>query len=225
MLFKCCECGLASCLLCLLSSSVSSPLSAQKDDVWEGEWAGPVYQGGRARAGCEEIQRHDPLTLSLFLSATWLCSLSRYFLFPHSGIFDLTPLRSQKHLLCVHEHKPHLLAAFIFHTAQSLLKFPLKNIIQHPYLSCLRVISLKTKICQNQIKKAYYPAVCSTFFVHTHLWFVLTDAVPLSHSVLGSMFSQAMKKWVQGNSDEVRLQDAKICMNDSAVMKALQWNT
>lgn len=39
----------------------------------------------------------------------------------------------------------------------------------------------------------------------------------LSHSAffssdVGSMFSQAMKKWVQGNSDEVRQQDVEIFM-------------
>lgn len=32
--------------------------------------------------------------------------------------------------------------------------------------------------------------------------------------VVGSMFSQAMKKWVQGNSDEVRQQDVQTFMKD-----------
>lgn len=37
--------------------------SLQEDDVWEGERDGSVHQGGRARAGREEIQRYDMLAL------------------------------------------------------------------------------------------------------------------------------------------------------------------
>lgn len=38
--------------------------------------------------------------------------------------------------------------------------------------------------------------------------------------VLGSVFSQAMKKWVQGSSDQVRLQDAKVSKWFSRCMRA-----
>lgn len=34
--------------------------------------------------------------------------------------------------------------------------------------------------------------------------------------VLGSVFSQAMKKWVQGSSDQVSLQDVKVFPSGSA---------
>lgn len=84
--------------------SVLSCLSSQKDDIWESEWAGPVYQGGRARAGCEEIQRYDTVTL-----------LSPYTL---SYFYLLSPCHES------HEYKSHLLP--IAHSAlKYLATFPL----------------------------------------------------------------------------------------------------
>lgn len=46
--------------------------------------------------------------------------------------------------------------------------------------------------------------------------FVFHNLTFLSLFVLGSVFSQAMKKWVQGSSDQVRLREARVFLNGSA---------
>lgn len=128
----CARGSVLSHLLSLPPSCVSSPLSTQKDDVWEGEWVGPVYQGGRARAGREEIQRHDLFSLSLLpvrlpLShyALWVFALTLSYLI--SILFAVTNICSVPMNI-----NPVLL------TAQSLLKYlttsPLKKNSLHSSL-------------------------------------------------------------------------------------------
>lgn len=124
---------------------LSFSLSAQKDDIREGERDGSVHQGGRARAGRQEIQRHDtlsglsstcpslssslfPLTLPDFISlllsvVKYILSVSMninliYRLLLLSAVFSSQPPEILKNITLLREKQP--LPLFTSNNAQNL---------------------------------------------------------------------------------------------------------
>lgn len=71
-------------------------------------------------------------------------------------------------------------------------------------INCFIALLVRIKL-NGQIPSDSHPS----FFYLTRL-----SSSTYSSSVAGSMFSQAMKKWVQGNSDEVRPRVVQIFMKD-----------